>query len=47
METDPKYFWIDRLKADPVWSKVRFKTADKQLAEKSVSLLNSKKLKNE
>lgn len=29
MEFDPKYFWIDRLKADPVWGKIRFKRLDK------------------
>src|SRR5512136_295510 len=29
METDQKYFWIDRLKADPIWSKFRFKRLDK------------------
>jgi hypothetical protein len=29
METDPKYFWIDRLKADPVWGKYRLKDSIK------------------
>ncbi|NLG19747.1 MAG: hypothetical protein GX556_20705 [Fibrobacter sp.] len=29
MEFDPKYFWIDRLKADPVWGKIRLKRLDK------------------
>lgn len=29
METDQKYYWIDRLKADPKWNKIRFKRLDK------------------
>jgi hypothetical protein len=29
METYPKYYWIDRFKADPVWGKYRFKKLDK------------------
>ena len=29
METDQNYKWIDRLKADPKWSKIRFKRIDK------------------
>jgi uracil-DNA glycosylase len=29
METNQAYYWIDRLKSDPVWSKFRFKRLDK------------------
>lgn len=29
MDFDHKYYWIDRLKADPVWRKFRFKRLDK------------------
>lgn len=29
METDQSYKWIDRLKADPKWGKIRFKRIDK------------------
>lgn len=29
METDQNYYWIDRLRADPKWSKFLFKRLDK------------------